>query len=75
MSRKVKAILILIVTVIVAIAVENRVIDAYVAKSFPSDMYGFKELIVSLFVCIKLIVNGATAYIGYVVFKFINFFD
>ena len=72
MSRTAKTILIYVAVVLALIITENICIDIFVAKTFTTDMFGFREFLVQLFQIGKMFVNGATAYFAYCVYKMFN---
>lgn len=72
MSRRLKKILIYVAVVLVLILVENIYINIFVAKTFTTDMYGFRDIIMQLFQIAKLLVNGFTAYVAYHLYNMFN---
>ena len=72
MSRRLKKILIYVAVVLVLILVENTYINIFVAKTFTTDMYGFRDIIMQLFQIAKLLVNSFTAYVVYRLYNMFN---
>jgi hypothetical protein len=72
MSRRLKKIIIYVAIVLALIFAENICINVFVAKTFTTDMYGFRDVIVQLFQIAKLLVNGFTVYVAYCLYNMFN---